>query len=198
MRIVTKLQIWSSGDIFLNIMKRTTQKLRKFILLHFWISNFSDSFWETSKCHQFHVSRTWWTCPWLRKPILFIFGNTKIPQIFQETNRSILETYCVWESQNFEHRPFWKCWKRRGRTIPKIRLTNSWESWIWDQYLLENMLWAFCKMGTMSSKKHQMICESSNLWDFENLKLRNFESLELWDFEIWNLETLKLPFFVFN
>ena len=36
---------------------------------------------------------------------------------------------------------------RKGghRIMMKIRLTTSWESWIWDQYLPENKKWQFDK-----------------------------------------------------
>ena len=35
----------------------------------------------------------------------------------------------------------------------KIRLVNSWKSWIWDQYLPESMKWNFGNMGLVSSNK---------------------------------------------
>ena len=48
---------------------------------------------------------------------------------------------------------------------PTTRLMNSWSSWMWDQYLPENMKWKFfeiVKMGSMSFKKHDM--EILHVW----------------------------------
>ena len=49
-----------------------------------------------------------------------------------------------------------------------IRLNNSWTSWIWDQYLPENTKWNFDNIGSAYFK---------TLWNFESLKLWNFEKV---------------------
>ena len=50
------------------------------------------------------------------------------------------------------------------RKIPTAHLIQSWKSWIWDQYLSKNMTWKFGNMGSL------------NLWNFEILKPRDFET----------------------
>ena len=37
----------------------------------------------------------------------------------------------------------WTCWKKGRRKMMKSHLINSWKSWIWDQYLPENMKYIF-------------------------------------------------------
>ena len=70
--------------------------------------------------------------------------------------------------------------KRRAPKIQTICLMPSSKSWIWDQYLPENMKWTFGK--------------SLKLWNQETLKPRNQETLKPRNFEnkkLWNQEPLK-------
>ena len=49
---------------------------------------------------------------------------------------------------------FLKFRKRQGPDKMKIRLISFWKSWIWDQYLLENMKWHFCDFLAMWPHSH--------------------------------------------
>ena len=78
------------GGIFIaSIIRRITVKLHRIILFHFGF--------VTVRCHygtNWNLSFLWfrdfWTCPWFPKPILFIFGDTRIFQRNQETSRLVL------------------------------------------------------------------------------------------------------------
>ena len=70
---------------------------------------------------------------------------------------------------------------------PTIRLINSWKSWIWDQFLPENMKWKCGNTGRIYFQEHEM----DYFWNFETLKLwkqetkkpRNVETKKLWNFK---------------
>ena len=52
-----------------------------------------------------------------------LYLETVILDITQENEKIILGQSYFGKSQNLGHRHFWKCWNRRGRQIPKIRLS---------------------------------------------------------------------------
>ena len=71
----------SDGAIFiLNIITRIANKLLIIFPLHFGLIAFRFHYGRTLK-----PTISWFsnfgTCPWLRKPVLFIFGNTRYLQI---------------------------------------------------------------------------------------------------------------------
>ena len=106
-----------------------------------------------------------WTCPWLPKPIIYIFGDTRKPKKKQD-HHGYFESYgfcCCRNLEVLEIRMFESFGKDRCRTIPKIRLINSSKSWIRDRYLSNNMKWKFGNMGS--------------------LNLRHFETKKLWNQE---------------
>ena len=76
--------------------------------------------------------RDFWTCPWAPKPVIFIFGDARIPQIIQENPklRSKLVLYIIF---NVFGNPSFDNVQNGRRRIPPIRPINSWKSWIWDQ-----------------------------------------------------------------
>ena len=86
----------------------------------------------------------------------FMFGDTgplwknqeQSPIVFEQNHFIHLH---ILESYNFQ-----SCGQDGRRQIPTTRLINSWKSWIWDQYLPENMKWKFGK--------------SLELWNQETLK----------------------------
>ena len=110
-------------------------------------------------------------CPRLPKPMTSIFWDIKLL-----STQFRKEPESVWKHMIVGNRTFSKIGTfehvghdgREGRTILKIRLINSWKSWIWEQYLATNMKW---------------ICESLKLW--KRWKLIHFSN-----FEVWNLGTL--------
>ena len=65
------------------------------MLLHFGPVTFGFMIGKP-KPHRFHGFRTWLTCPWLPKPILSIFGDTKYLQRIQENTDSFLEII-IWQ-----------------------------------------------------------------------------------------------------
>ena len=71
------------------------------------------------------------------KPIIFIFGETWIPQYLQEDSRIIFEEY-MFGNQNMNFKNMTMLEKGGRRTIRSTSLINSWKSWIWGQYLPEN------------------------------------------------------------
>ena len=162
-----------------NSWKRYGQKLRRIILLPFELITFWFAYGKNEN-PSFLWFRDFRTCPWLPKPIIFIFGNTRIPQITRETTRSIFRKSYFWKSQHFGNRTFWKVRKRRAPTTPddplnqflKIMNMRSKSSRngilvIWNQYFSKNMKW--------------------HLWTFETNKLWNQETKQLWIHEIQKL-----------
>ena len=67
----------------------------------FWISNFSIPLWENPKTPHAHDFRIVGRVHDSHQPTIFVFGDTRILQLVQETSQIILETYYCWESQNF-------------------------------------------------------------------------------------------------
>ena len=98
--------------------------------------------------------------PFFPKPTTFIFGYFKIKQIPKHVRNLFVGKF-----QNVG-KPFLKiCGKDGGWKIPTIRPTNSWKSWIQDQYLPENMRWEFGKSLEPRS------FEIKQLYDQETKKL---------------------------
>ena len=176
-----QIAFWGSGglggmrDIFtVNIMKGIARKLRRIVLLHFGLITFRSHYWKTlnPSCSWFRDFRTW---PWAAKPILLIFWRHHdiITHPRKNTNR-------FWEILFVE---ISNCWKSKmilfgrdgRRELSTIRLINSWRSWIWEQYLPEDMKWKIGDLGWISSDHIKWF---SKLWKFETL-------------ELWNQETLK-------
>ena len=83
-------------------------------------------------------------CNQAPKPITFIFGDTRTPNQIQE-NTNTWKTYYFWEISELWNPLFDISRKDGHRQMMKIRLTKSQKSWIWDQYLPENMTWFFQK-----------------------------------------------------
>ena len=100
-------------------------------------------------------------------------------------------------AQTFQKNIFWaisKCRKRKIRIVEKTRAENSWgsvlslsgQSWIWDQYLPENMRWAFGNMGSIFAEK--TLNEFGKFRNVESLKLWNFAFFEnIWCLDIYNI-----------
>ena len=82
-----------------------------------------------------------WTCPWLPKPILFISGDARILQIFQETSRIIFQKYCLRNSQHFGNRFFNMEQRGEGPTNTE------------DPF---NICLKILNMGSRSPRKHEM------------------------------------------
>ena len=98
--------------------------------------------------------------------------NIKRPRKYQMISR----TYCFGKNIKNEN-----VGKDGHRTIMKIRITFSWKSWIWEQYLPESMKLKFGNSGSISINKHEMdfrILETLELCNFATLKLWNQESLK--------------------
>ena len=118
------------------VENRGSQKLRRFILLHFGLVTFRIRFGE------------------IRTPFIFmVFGlggrdhDSRKTNYFQfwkhrDTSNNARNhhywTYCFRKCPHFENR-YLKMLENGDRTILKPRLIHSWESWIWDQYLLKDM-----------------------------------------------------------
>ena len=120
-----------------------------------------------------------WTCPWAPKPIIFIFGHPKIPQILQEKAKISSGNNIFYKSQNVGNRKLWKLWKRRGPTNHEDPSWKLLKSWIRDQYLPEYMKWNFGSMGSLNLWN----CETLKLWNQETVKPRNQETQKLWNRE---------------
>ena len=127
-----KTRIWGlgclGGNFIVNCIERVAQKVRRIILLHFGL-------W-------FHVGKT-------RKPFMFMvfgFGGRdddshnqlylilRTPGYFKRCKKKQINSgKYAWEVSRF--RKFKKLEMLGGgvRTILKIRLLNSWRSWIWDR-----------------------------------------------------------------
>ena len=152
------------------------QKLRIIILLHLGLVNFG-----------LHSGKTWQPIMFMvfgpsgcdhdsQKPISIIFGDTKILQTIQEQSQTILEKYYLGNIRIVQNESL-KIGKAVNRKIRRS-IGHVWESWIWDQYLPENMRWRFGNVGSIPTKKTWTV-----FWNFETLQLWNFETLELWHFE---------------
>ena len=74
--------------LYRNDISRITGKLRSIILLHFGRITFRFAYGR-DRNSSFLWFRGFWTCPWLPKPIIFIFGKPRIPQIIHGKNRII-------------------------------------------------------------------------------------------------------------
>ena len=72
----------------------------------------------------------------------------------KESSRILLRN-TISKSQNFGNPECWQRSKRRAPNNPAdlIRLIRSWKYWIWDQYLPENLKWAFGKSLKFETKK---------------------------------------------
>ena len=100
-------------------------------------------------------------CPRAPKPAISVFWDPR-PQRIKKKNNSFL-TYAVSEIQQFEI-----LGKNGRRIVPTICLF-SWNYWMQDHYLTENIKFNFGK--------------SLELWDFETKKRRNQETLKPSNFE---------------
>ena len=80
--------VWGAIFIF-NLNKSGAQKLRRIILLHLGLVILRFHFGKTRQVIVFMiVDFCFWMCPWLPKPIIFYFGDTKF--LFERsTNKSI-------------------------------------------------------------------------------------------------------------
>ena len=81
------------------------------------------------------------TCPVPPKPttsILF-FGNTRTPREHQEIPGTISKHIIFLNLKIVETQQIDDFGKDGHRKMMKIRLTNSWKSWIWEQYLSKNV-----------------------------------------------------------
>ena len=97
-------------------------------------------------------------CPGAPKPIMFICWDTGMPKINQEHPWNIFRSIRFRNVTNFELHNFDSFRKDGRRTIPTFCLMESWKSWIWDQYLPENMKWVVGNMGSLK------------LWNFTTTK----------------------------
>ena len=87
---------------------------------------------------------------------MFIFGDTRQPKKNQENPKNLVKHIVVVKSRDFETPFRFDIFQEDGhRTMMKIRVTKSRESWIWDQYLPENI----CKMFLGISKNYEYIIE---------------------------------------
>ena len=106
----------------------------------------------------------------------------------QEILKPFLKYDYAWKSHNCGSPKFWNFEKDRCRKIPTIRLIYYWKSWIWDQYLPENMDWNLSNMGSLKlwsfetsrpgSQETFKKFEAEKLWNQEALTPRNFETDE--------------------
>ena len=170
---------------------------------------------ENPRTHRFHDLGIWGTCPWLPKPTIFIFGDTKILQLIQEKRNILLGKTMSGNLKQTEIRPIPNFREDKDRTIPKIPLIFSkvlhmrsipiqkhemgiwWNginvyqttcnvNWIiWDQSQSKSMNYNCCDMASISSAK--IWNEFVKLWSCQTSKLQNLHTLE-----IWNFVTLKL------
>ena len=115
----------------------------------FWTSNFRFAHGRDRK-PSFPWFRDFRTCPWLPKPILSIFGDTRMPQLIQEKPDTFLK-HIMWG--NLKMLKIMFCIFRKGRGTekswrPVLKLLENleyginifqkaWEGMlvIWDQYL---------------------------------------------------------------
>ena len=72
--------------------------------------------------------------PGSQSQLFFIFGDTQTPKFKQEKPWNVFKTYAFRSLQSLGIHNFVDFGKEGHRTIPKIRLINSWKAWIWDQY----------------------------------------------------------------
>ena len=128
--------------------------------------------------------RDFWMCPWLSKPN---FLSLETPEN-QDKSRELLNRFqdyyfgtskmlesILWgDNLKQEHTKINGHEKHGHREIMKSRLQVVWNSWIWDQYLPENMQWKCGNMGLICSNKTWKDC--LNLWSFETLKIWNSET----------------------
>ena len=82
---------------------------------------------------------------------------------------SLLENNIFINIKTLETHMFVKFGKDGGRKMMKIRWTNSYKSWIWDQCLPEGMKWKFG--NNMEKLRNFWIVESSDFSIFQILKL---------------------------
>ena len=127
------------------------------------------------KTHHSHDFRTYWTWPWLPKPILVIFGDARICQIIWENPKSFDK---MWKSHNFGSRTFWTFRNRLGK-FPKIRviffknlesgISISQNTWHWNS-------WHYWKRwGPTNPDDPSNIFSRSWIWDqylSKNMKLK--------------------------
>ena len=138
-------------------------------------------------------------CPWLPKPIIFDFGDTRIHKTNQGKTRSFCKSIMLGNRQKLL-RACWFVLEKTGAGNPDNQHNTAFENLEYGK-LQENMNWAFSKflviwnMRSISIRNHEM-----EFWILETLKFRNFENwhfrtLRCWDFytlKLWNVETLKL------
>ena len=96
------------------------------------------------------------------------------------------------KSQNVGNRIFGKFWKRRGPNNPED-LSVFWKSWIWNQYLPENMTWTFLNAlehtGTETSRRSVEYFWKSWIWDHylsKNMKWRFVNMVSISIKKTWN------------
>ena len=104
-----------------------------------------------------------WNSPYVQRILYFspliycknTLKDTKIPNHFQKYDCSYLK---IAESPKFGN-----VGKDGHRKMMKIRQTNSWKSWIWDQPIFTSKPECnFGSMGPISTRKHEM-----DFWYFE-------------------------------
>ena len=89
---------------------KNDQQLSNMIVLHFGLVTFRFGYGRD------HPSFPWFrdfqTCPWAPQPILFIFGDTRMPHTIQEKPTSFKTNYYVQKS--CRKHVFCQFWKRRA------------------------------------------------------------------------------------
>ena len=81
--------------------------------------------------------------PW--NPVFIRFILPKYFKKYMKNHGNILEKG-YFPYLNFSEFQTFDIFRKDGhRTMMKIRRRTSWTSWIWDQYLRENMKWIVCK-----------------------------------------------------
>ena len=79
------------------------------------------------------------------------------------------------------------------RKIMKVCLKKPWKSWIWNQYLPEDMTWKFGNIGILRRWNFGTLePRNQEPWNQVTLKPRNFETRNLETEKLWNQETKKL------
>ena len=170
------LEHWSVHVLFIfvvNIWKRYGQKLRRIILLHFGLVTVLFGYGRD------------------RKPIIFMISGfsdvsttpkTNIIYFLRHQDTQINPRYTPIMFKNSIYGNINTLEIENCRTILKIRLTKCWTSWIWDQYLPENMKWNFGNMGSLKLGNFETKKPRSQ----ETLKPRNQTTSKPWSFFIFN------------
>ena len=140
---IPKIRIWGLGGLgaifTVNFKKRIAQKLRRIILLHFGLPTFGCHSGKTQKPFIFMIFG-FWDMFMTPKTNLLNFGDTKVLQERQEKTQIPFRNI-FWKISDLGNRT---CWKRRAPENPGDSSLDSCNSWIWYQYLQENMNWDIC------------------------------------------------------